>query len=66
MANLVQDDLLQNWVNEGRSLHQDKDTCGFCGNPITVERRKQLDEHFSKESEELKQSIHTFGMRDRT
>lgn len=57
LANLVQDDLLQNWVNEGRSLHQDKDTCGFCGNPITVERRKQLDEHFSKESEELKQSI---------
>lgn len=57
LANLVQDDLLQNWVNQGRSLHQDKDICVFCGNPITVERRKQLDEHFSKESEELKQSI---------
>ena len=57
LANLVQDDLLQNWVNEGRGLHQNKDTCSFCGNSISVKRRKQLDEHFSKESEELKQSI---------
>lgn len=57
LANLVQDDLLQDWVNEGRGLHQNKDTCSFCGNPISVKRRKQLDEHFSKESEELKQSI---------
>lgn len=57
LTELVENDLLQAWVDEGRSIHKDKDTCGFCGSLITQERRKELDEHFSKESDELKKEI---------
>lgn len=57
LKELVEDDLLQAWVNNGRNLHKDSNTCAFCGNAITPERRKQLDEHFSKESKELEASI---------
>lgn len=57
LKELVENDLLQAWVDEGRSIHKDKDTCGFCGSLITPERRKELDEHFSKESDELKKEI---------
>lgn len=57
LAELVENDLLQDWVDEGRNLHKNKETCGFCGGPITIQRCKEIDEHFSKESEELKESI---------
>jgi wobble nucleotide-excising tRNase len=57
LTELLENDLLQDWVNQGRNLHQETKTCGFCGGPITIQRRKEIDEHFSKESEELKESI---------
>lgn len=57
LTELIENDLLQAWVDEGRSIHKDKNTCGFCGNLITLERRKELDGHFSKESDELKKEI---------
>lgn len=57
LTELVENDLLQAWVNEGRTLHKETDICSFCGNIITPERKKQLDEHFSKESDELKIEI---------
>lgn len=57
LAELIENDLLQDWVDKGRDLHKDKETCGFCGSPITLQRRKEIDEHFSKESEELKECI---------
>ncbi|MEN9920106.1 MAG: hypothetical protein RL662_2542 [Bacteroidota bacterium] len=57
LTELVENDLLQAWVNQGRTLHKETDICGFCGNVITPERKKQLEEHFSKESDELKTEI---------
>jgi len=57
LTELVENDLLQVWVDEGRSIHKDKKNCSFCGSLITPERRKELDEHFSKESDELKKEI---------
>lgn len=52
LTELVENDLLQAWVDEGRNIHKDKNTCGFCGSLITPKRRKELDEHFGKESDE--------------
>ena len=57
LQELVDNDLLQAWVDKGRELNKDRETCAFCGSPITKERWKALDAHFSKESEELKQSL---------
>ena len=57
LQELVTNDLLQAWVDEGRELNKDRDRCAFCGNPITKERREELNAHFSKESEELKREL---------
>ncbi len=40
---------LSEWVHKGLGLHRDKDTCQFCGNPLTQERLEKLNQHFSKE-----------------
>lgn len=58
LQELVNDSLLQEWVNKGRVHHKDKrDLCAFCGNPISKKRWESLDAHFSKESEELKNEL---------
>ena len=57
LQELVEDDLLQKWVDEGRERNLGRETCAFCGNPITSERWEELNAHFSKESEELKRSL---------
>lgn len=54
---LMEDALLQAWVDEGRERNKDRETCAFCGNIITKERWDALNAHFSKESDELKQSL---------
>lgn len=59
LQELVDDDLLQDWVDQGRERNKDRKTCAFCGNPISKERWEALDAHFSKESEELKQGLLT-------
>ena len=48
---------MQEWVDKGRVLNKNRETCAFCGGIITPDRWKLLDAHFSKESEELKKSI---------
>lgn len=51
---LLSDAALNNWVHEGRVLHQDKrDTCAFCGSPLPDGLMDKLDKHFNKESERL-------------
>lgn len=40
---------LSEWVYKGLGLHKDKDTCQFCGSPLTKERFDKLNQHFSKE-----------------
>ena len=57
LQELVENDLLQAWVDKGRELHKDRELCAFCGNPIGEKRWADLNAHFSKESEELKQSL---------
>lgn len=51
LSDLVADDLLQAWVDEGRRVNQGRATCAFCGNPISNERWEALNAHFSHESE---------------
>jgi AAA domain len=58
ITELINDSLLQEWVRQGIDKHFDKrQTCGFCGGKLDVELWKKLDEHFSKESEELRNAL---------
>ena len=57
LQELVENELLQKWVDEGRGLNRERETCAFCGNPITKGRWNEIDAHFSKESETLKNSL---------
>ena len=57
LRELVENDLLQAWVDQGRELNKDRETCAFCGSPIPEKRWAELNAHFSKESEELKQGL---------
>lgn len=55
---LLDDALLAEWVRKGRIHHEGKrDSCGFCGNPLSIELWDKLDKHFNKESEQLRQDI---------
>lgn len=55
ITELLQDNLLQEWVRQGIDKHKDKrTTCGFCANPLPKDLWDRLDAHFSKESEELR------------
>lgn len=49
--------MLAEWVQRGLSLHQDRSVCGFCGQPIPDSRRKELNDHFNRETEELSDAI---------
>ena len=57
LHDLIDNDLLQTWVDQGRELNKERTTCAFCGGPLTKERWEALDAHFSKESEELKTKL---------
>ncbi len=48
---------ISEWVSEGLTLHDCKETCEFCLNPFTAARRAELHAHFSKEVTEQKQSL---------
>lgn len=58
ITDLLNDNLLQEWVRQGIEKHKDKrTTCGFCGNVIDKDLWRKLDEHFSKDSEELRTKL---------
>lgn len=44
---------LSEWVRKGIDLHKDESTCQFCGNPLTPVRLAELNNHFSKEFDNL-------------
>jgi wobble nucleotide-excising tRNase len=44
---------VESWVNEGRSLHDGKDTCQFCGQPLPPDLMTRLTGHFSADYENL-------------
>lgn len=48
-----------NWVEDGLALHKqyDSSSCEFCGQPLPKSRTEELDKHFSKEYNELKDQI---------
>ncbi|MEN5380640.1 AAA family ATPase [Sphingobacterium kitahiroshimense] len=55
---LLEDHLLQEWVRQGIDKHREKrENCAFCGGAISPDLWKKLDEHFSKESEELREEL---------
>ncbi len=48
--NLARDSEVGTWVQQGLSLHKGKretDTCRFCGNELSVQRRAELEAHFN-------------------
>lgn len=45
------------WVDSGRHLHEGLDTCIFCGGPLTDDRKRQIERHFSDEVEAAQQSV---------
>ncbi|MDD5229315.1 MAG: AAA family ATPase, partial [Methylococcales bacterium] len=58
ITDLINDNLLQNWVLEGIDRHKDKrDSCGFCGKPLPDDLWNKLDAHFSEESKTLRRDI---------
>ncbi|QHS56547.1 AAA family ATPase [Mucilaginibacter sp. 14171R-50] len=58
ITELINDSLLQEWVRQGIDKHRGKRaTCGFCGNDLGSDLWDKLDQHFSKESEELRNKI---------
>lgn len=55
---LVNDAVLNRWVNEGRKHHKNvRNQCAFCGNKIDQSRWDELDKHFDLESEQLENDI---------
>ena len=54
---LLENHLLNEWVKNGRKLHESTDTCNFCGNSLPSDLWEKLDAHFDKESEDLEQKI---------
>lgn len=58
ITELINDNLLQEWVRLGIDKHKGKrTTCGFCGNALPADLWNKLDAHFSKESEEMRNQI---------
>ncbi|HXT39251.1 MAG TPA: AAA family ATPase [Candidatus Angelobacter sp.] len=44
---------LEAWINEGRPLHEGKDTCQFCGQPLGKDLMTHIAGHFSADYENL-------------
>lgn len=58
IQDLLNDALLQEWVRTGIGYHKGKRiNCAFCGGQLSAGLWEKLDAHFSKESEELRNSI---------
>lgn len=49
--------VIANWVGEGLPLHAGLSVCEFCGGPLTEERIRLLQGHFSKALTEQKQRL---------
>lgn len=45
------------WVDAGRHLHSETETCIFCGSDLSAERRSLIDQHFSDEVEKLQTAL---------
>lgn len=59
LASLAADQERQRWVEQGLPMHEQLDTCLFCGNGLTQERREQLAKHFDKSWFDIRGRAHT-------
>ena len=57
ISSLTESGILAQWVRDGLDLHKDIETCEFCGNSLTTERREKLKSHFSKDLENHESAI---------
>jgi len=48
---------ISDWVETGKSLHEGKTDCEFCGNTLPTDLLAKLNEHFSKDYDLLKANI---------
>jgi wobble nucleotide-excising tRNase len=48
---------ISDWVETGKSLHEKKLDCEFCGNRLPTDLLAKLNEHFSKDYDQLKTDI---------
>lgn len=48
---------ISDWVETGKSLHEGKTKCEFCGNTLPIDLLEKLNEHFSKDYDLLKADI---------
>lgn len=48
---------ISDWVETGKSLHEGKIDCEFCGNTLPTDLLAKLNEHFSKDYDQLKTDI---------
>jgi wobble nucleotide-excising tRNase len=60
---LVEQTEVSEWVETGLDLHNEKDKCEFCGNPLTQERLAELHGHFSKDLMGHKASLNALVQR---
>ena len=55
---LVENNILENWVRTGRTQHEGKrKTCGFCSSLLPNDLYEKLGQHFNKESENLRDNL---------
>lgn len=59
IAELVSDAMANKWVEEGYHMHEGKDSCLFCGSPITPSRWQQLEQHYDESTKELQGKLAT-------
>jgi len=50
---------ISDWVETGKTLHEGKTNCEFCGNTLPTDLLAKLNEHFSKDYDLLKTNIET-------
>jgi len=61
IQDLINDALLEDWVRKGRDFHKkERKNCAFCGNPLPDNLQKKLDEHFNKQSEDLRLKLNNY------
>ena len=58
----LQEKNAEEWVKYGLSIHQNEDTCLFCGAKLAPEHLKNLDEVFKSEYDNLGQDLQNFDI----
>ena len=54
---LKSNETLNSWVERGVELHSDGNTCEFCGNELTEQRKQELNNHFNDKYKKLQSNL---------